>query len=70
VLTAIHQGKSSEAEVRQRLFLANLYLGLYYDVRNDRKLALEYTNKAADESKAGGYMGHVARMHLAKLRTP
>jgi lipoprotein NlpI len=59
---------AAPAEREQATFLAHLYLGIYYDVTGDRRQALTELSQAADGAKAGGYMGDVARVHLALLR--
>ena len=49
-----------------QLFYAHLYLGLYYEARNEDKPAREHITKAAELFDAGGYMGDVARVHLQR----
>jgi lipoprotein NlpI len=51
-----------------QLFYAHLYLGLYYDVRGDKKKALEHMTRAAKDYANNGYMGEVARVHLRFLQ--
>lgn len=68
VLAAVDRGKLSAREKNQRLFLADLYLGLYYDVQGDKPQALDHMTRAAENNQAGGYMGDVARLHLAVLK--
>jgi lipoprotein NlpI len=68
VLAAVDQGKPSATGKNQRLFLAHLYLGLYYDVQGDKQNALDHITKATENHKSGGYMGDVARVHLAALK--
>jgi lipoprotein NlpI len=68
VLAAIDRGKPSATEKKQRAFLADLYLGLDYDVQGDKPHALDHMTRAAENSQAGGYMGDVARVHLAELK--
>jgi lipoprotein NlpI len=68
VMAAVDQGKPSAREKGQRLFLAHLYLGLYYDIHGDKQNALEHMTNAAENHQAGGYMGDVARVHLATLK--
>ncbi len=50
------------------IFYAHLYLGIYYEALGDDKKAREYILKAAERSKANGYMGDVARVHAGILR--
>jgi lipoprotein NlpI len=80
---ALIQGKAKPADVlaaarkvapkarpgllREQLFYAHLYLGLYYEVTGDKKKSLEHMTKAAKDYYVGMYMGDITRMHL-KLR--
>jgi lipoprotein NlpI len=66
VLTAARSVRT--AERKQALFLARLYLGLYFDATGDTQRALEYLGQAVTDAPVGGYMGKVARVHLARLR--
>ena len=50
------------------MFYAHLYLGLYFDVAGNEKMAREHICQAADLFKVGSYMGDVARIHAALLR--
>jgi lipoprotein NlpI len=69
VLAAAQEGAPPEAERRQRLFYAHLYLGLYYDVTGDKKQALEYMELAAGKYRPPHhYMGDVAAVHRDILR--
>jgi lipoprotein NlpI len=67
VLTAAEAGNVSEAERKQRLFYAHLYLGLYYEVSGDTKKARSHLELAADKYRIGHYMGDVARVHVMLL---
>jgi hypothetical protein len=49
--------------LRQRLFYAHLYLGIYYDLNGDRAKALRDLNLATEKNLADQYMWHVARVH-------
>jgi lipoprotein NlpI len=68
VLDAAKTGEPSAVELNQRLFYANLYLGLYYEATDDQKRSREHILKAADEHKVEHFMGDVARAHAAVLR--
>jgi lipoprotein NlpI len=57
---------SSEAQLKQQLFFAHLYLGLYYEAHRKPELAREHIAKAAGQYAQNHYMGDVARVH-AKL---
>jgi lipoprotein NlpI len=69
VLTAAKKvDANAKPEVlRGQLFYAHLYLGLYYEVKGDRKKALEHMTQAAKKYVIGHYMGDVARVHLQLL---
>ncbi len=47
-------------------FYSALYIGLFYEAKNDDKLALEWIRKAAQRSE-GGYMLDVAKFHLKQV---
>jgi lipoprotein NlpI len=68
VLAAAKAGRPEPDELKQRLFYAHLYLGLYYEAAGDKKQALEHLAKAAEEYGNPHYMGDVARVHVALLR--
>jgi lipoprotein NlpI len=63
VLAAAKNGNPRPEELKTRLFYANLYLGLYFDVTGDRKLALKHLTAAAEQYEKYGYMGEVVRVH-------
>jgi lipoprotein NlpI len=64
VLAAAREGAPPEAERKQRLFYAHLYLGLYYDATGDRKQAREHLDLAAGKYRPPHhYMGDVAAVH-------
>ena len=68
VLAAVHQGNPAAQELRNRLFYAHLYLGLYYESLGDKKQTLAHMRKAAEDYAFPHYMGDVARVHLALLQ--
>lgn len=68
VLTAARAGKPAAAELNERLFYAHLYLGLYDDVRGERKQALEHLTRAVEDHKIDHYMWDVARLHRELLQ--
>lgn len=68
VLQAVEMGQPAAEQLNQRLFYAHLYLGLYYEVEGDKRLALEHLTHAADDHKIGHYMWDVARVHRDLLR--
>lgn len=70
VLAAANAGQPPAAELRQRLFYAHLYLGLYYESKGDSKLTREHIAKAAKDYAMSHYMGAVAQVHLQLLDSP
>ena len=68
VLTAARAGYSSRAQLKQQLFYAHLYLGLYFEAIGDQQLSREHIFNAAKEANENDYMGEVARMHADYLR--
>ena len=70
VMKAATTGKSSPNELNERLFYTHLYLGLYFDVAANEKMAREHIVQAAELFKVEHYMGDVARIHAALMRQP
>lgn len=68
ILQAARAGNPPAERLRQQLFYAHLYLGLYYESTGDEQSALEQLSKAADNAPARHYMGDVARVHRDLLR--
>jgi lipoprotein NlpI len=69
VLEAAQAGKPTADELRERLFYAHLYLGLYYEAAGEAKLAREHVARAAEDYKLPGhYMWDVARVHYDVLK--
>ena len=68
VMKAATTGKPSPNELNERLFYAHLYLGLYFDVAGNEKMAREHIVQAAELFKVDNYMGDVARIHAALMR--
>jgi len=68
VMTAATQGNPPADALRERLFYAHLYLGLYYEAMGDAKLARQHITTAADKYKIGHYMWHVADVHARRFR--
>jgi lipoprotein NlpI len=67
VLAAARAGTPSPDELKDRLFYAHLYLGLYAEALGHEKEMLQHMEKAVNDYPAPHYMGDVARVHL-KLR--
>ena len=73
VLKDAKRGDPDAATLKGRLFYAHLYLGLYYEVLKQEKLARKYIQLAADKSLIGHpgintYMWDVARVHWDRLQ--
>jgi len=51
------------AKADRELFYAHLYVGTYFDLLGDKKLAFEHLNKATEDYRIGHYMWDVARVH-------
>jgi lipoprotein NlpI len=66
VLRAAEAGKPDADELNQRLFYAELYLGLYYEVSGDLVRAREHIGQAR-RHKIGHYMWNVADVHAKRL---
>ena len=62
VLAAAKEGNPPPGVLRERLFYAHLYIGLYYEAAGRAKLAREHIALAA-ENRVDHYMGDVARVH-------
>jgi lipoprotein NlpI len=70
VLAAARAGDPPAEQLNRRLFYAELYVGIYYDLLGDRARALDHLNRAV-EHRIGHYMWDVARVHrdlLAKKK--
>ena len=60
------------ARLERQLFYAHLYLGIWYETKNELKLRNKYIALAAAVADNHGYMGDVARVHaeLNKIKVP
>ncbi len=67
VLAAAKAGNPTPATLNTRLFYAHLYLGLYYEVAGDGKLARRHIREAAEKHKIDNYMWNVADVHARRL---
>jgi lipoprotein NlpI len=63
VLAEAKLGNPPADALRDRMFYANLYIGLWYEAAGEEKLAREYIRKAA-ETPGNHYMIAVARVHV------
>jgi lipoprotein NlpI len=68
VLGAARAGQPPPARLNEQLFYANLYVGLYLDAQGNKREALKYLDKAAEERSVRHYMWDVARVHRDLLR--
>lgn len=69
VLAAARAGEPDEAALNERLFYAELYIGLWHEAKGDAEAAQEHIACAADEHEIGHYMWDVARVHAERLRS-
>lgn len=73
ILKQIQDAKISDDDRQARLFYAELYIGLNYDVENEPQKALEHLQRAraAEWPRSAGYgpnyMWHVGRVHALAL---
>jgi lipoprotein NlpI len=67
VLKAAEAGQPNPGELKNRLFYAHLYLGLYFEAIGDVAKAKDHIGKAVGPYQMSHYMGDVARVHQ-KLR--
>ena len=68
VLAAARAGEPDESTLNQRLFYAELYIGLWHEAQGDSAAALEHVARAAEEHEISHYMWDVARVHAERLR--
>jgi lipoprotein NlpI len=68
VLKAVEEGNPDKGKRDTRLFYAHLYLGLYYEVLGDEKLALKHLQQAVALPRPHPYMWDVARVHRDLLQ--
>ncbi|HYG73490.1 MAG TPA: tetratricopeptide repeat protein [Planctomycetota bacterium] len=68
VLAATQKGNVNPEILKDRLFYAHLYLGLYFEAAGDAAKAKEHILKAAGEYAQDHYMGDVARVHAKLLK--
>jgi lipoprotein NlpI len=68
VLKAAEAGSPSPSRLKDQLFYAHLYLGLYYEAQRNATEVRANIFKAASEASPGNYMGDVARVHAKLLQ--
>jgi lipoprotein NlpI len=64
VLAAARAGSPGEQELRERLFFAQLYLGLWHEAHGRSAESLAAMRLAATHASDSGYMWEVPRVHL------
>jgi lipoprotein NlpI len=67
VLAAARAGEPGEEELKDRLFYAHLYIGLWHEAAGQAEEARKHIDLAAKEYAQDHYMGDVARVHAAAL---
>lgn len=65
VLAAARAGKPGEEELKDRLFYAHLYIGLWHEAAGQGDEAKKHIGLAANDYARDHYMGDVARVHAA-----
>ncbi len=60
----------NDAQSKQQLFYAHLYIGLYSEIKGDKAATKDHLKKAVDIYPRGPYMWAVARTHLKLLEKP
>ena len=68
VLAHAGDGAADEADRTNRLFYAELYVGLWFAVKRDRAAATEHLAEAVAR-RSSDYMWYVARLELARLES-
>jgi lipoprotein NlpI len=68
VLAAAKAGNPSDSELKDRLFYAHLYIGLFEEAEKHSEESLKHMKLAATDYTQPHYMGSVARVHV-KLRS-
>ncbi len=67
VIAAATAGAPAPQRLRDQLFYAHLYVGLYHEAAGDAKAAKRHIDLAAGEFAQPHYMGDVARVHAKRL---
>ena len=68
VIAATKAGNAKGDELKQRMFYADLYLGLYQEATGNVTKAREHISRAVDEAPAHDFMSDVARLQAQRLR--
>jgi len=67
VLSAAMKGDPDKSLRNRQLFYAHLYLGIWFDLLDERAKALVHLNKATNDHPIDHYMWDVARVHRDRL---
>jgi lipoprotein NlpI len=70
VLKAARAGNPGEAELKNRLCYAHLYVGLYEEAIGQAEESLRSMQRAAGEFAQNHYMGDVAKVHVKERTKP
>ena len=70
VMRAAILGNPDPDELKDRLFYAHLYIGLYHEATGDVGLAKQHIDLAANKYAQEHYMGWVAKVHAKLLEKP
>ncbi len=68
VLAAAVKDAPNDDARTKRLFYADLYVGIFYDLEGDRTKALNHLNRAAQSNLTDDYMWHIARVYRDVLK--
>ncbi len=68
VMATAQANYTSTAQLNRQMFSAHFYLGFYYDLKGETKLALEHAKEAAGQYKLDQFMGEVAVQHAHLLQ--
>lgn len=68
VFSAARRGEPPPEALKQRLFYAHLYVGLFHEAAGRPEVAKTHLAKAAGEYRIEHYMGDVARVHMERAK--
>ena len=69
VLATARAGDPSPERLKEQIFYAHLYIGLFHEAAGEADKAREHIDLATGEYLQHHYMGDVARVHAARLRS-
>lgn len=67
VIAAAKKDPANNAQLRNRLCYAHLYIGLFYEARGDTQNAAKHMKIAATTYSMDHYMGELARVHWKRM---